>query len=141
MSLQLLGRAGSVSACELPLFSSSVSAGFPSPADDFIEARLDLNRHLIEHPAATFFLRASGDSMINAGIYPGDMLVVDNLVEPRHDNIVIAALNGDMTVKRLFKQSGRMALLSENNAYPPIFIHDGLDFSVWGVVRYVIHAV
>lgn len=141
MSLQILGQAGPASACNLPLFSSTVSAGFPSPADDFIEERLDLNRYLVDHPAATFFLRVSGDSMVNAGIYPDDILVVDNLVEPRHGNIVIAALNGEMTVKRLFKQSGRIALLSENSAYPPIFIHDEMAFSVWGVVRYVIHSV
>ena len=91
----------------LPLYASKVQAGFPSPADDFMEGRLDLNQHLVKHPTATFFVRVSGDSMIEAGIHPDDILVVDRSLEPRHGKIVIAALDGELTVKRLHKTSSK----------------------------------
>ncbi|QDP72209.1 translesion error-prone DNA polymerase V autoproteolytic subunit [Legionella israelensis] len=107
---------------ELPLYSSTVRAGFPSPADDYIECRLDLNQHLIKHPAATFFVRTSGDSMNHAGIQSGDMLVVDRSLGAIHGKIVIAAIDGELTVKRLFKKEGQVKLLAENPNYPPIDI-------------------
>lgn len=107
---------------EIPFSGCLVKAGFPSPADDHIEQRLDLNKHLIKHPAATFFVRASGDSMENALIQNGDILIVDRSVEPIHGKIVIAILNGEFTVKRLWMQAQRLQLLSENDSYPPIFI-------------------
>jgi DNA polymerase V len=122
-----------------PLYGCTVKAGFPSPADDYIETYLDLNSHIIQHPAATFFLTASGDSMINAGIASGDILVVDRSIEPVHDKIVIAAINGELTVKRLFKEHGQVRLLPENNKYQPIDITDEQDLVIWGVVTYVIH--
>jgi DNA polymerase V len=86
---------------QLPLYANKISAGFPSPADDYIEMKLDLNTHLIKHPAATFFVRVSGDSMLNAGINSGDLLIVDRSIEPVDGKIVIVALNGELTVKRL----------------------------------------
>lgn len=125
----------------LPLYASSVRAGFPSPADDYIEAHLDLNDYLIKHPAATFLVRAVGDSMVNAGIHSEDILVVDRSLEPSHGRIVIAALNGELTVKRLYKKEGRLQLLAENPAYPAIDITEAADMVIWGVVTNVIHTV
>lgn len=124
-----------------PLFASRVPAGFPSPADDYVEGRLDLNDHLVEHPAATFFVRVQGDSMEGAGIRDGDLLVVDRALEPTHGRIVIAAVNGELTVKRLRLQEGSVWLQPENPAYPPLQITEGLDCVIWGVVRHVIHEV
>ncbi len=126
---------------ELPLYSSTVRAGFPSPADDYIERKLDLNTHLIKHPAATFFVKAAGDSMINAGIQSGDMLVVDRSLEATHGRVVIAAINGELTVKRLSRQHNQVKLLAENPAYAPIDITDEQDLVIWGVVTHVIHQV
>ncbi len=118
----------------LPLFSNSVAAGFPSPADDHLEGRLDLNEHLIKHPTATFFLRVSGDSMIGAGIHDNDILVIDRSVEPHHGKIVIAVVDGEFTVKRLIRKNGRVLLMPENEAYAPIEITDEHDLLIWGVV-------
>ncbi len=123
----------------LPLYSSKVQAGFPSPGDDYIERYLDLNQQLVKHPAATFIVRAAGDSMTDAGIRSGDMLVVDKSLEAQHGKIVIAALNGELTVKRLSKTGGRVQLLPENSKYSPIDITDEQDLVIWGVVTYVIH--
>jgi DNA polymerase V len=114
-------------------------AGFPSPADDYIDGALDLNERLIEHPAATFFVRVRGDSMIDAGIHEGDLLLVDRAVTPRAGNVVIAALDGELTVKRIGRRGGRLELLSGNPDYPPIEIAPGSELWVWGVCRYVIH--
>ncbi len=126
---------------ECPLYSSSVRAGFPSPADDYIEAKLDLNTHLIAHPTATFFVKASGESMKNAGIQSGDMLIVDRSLEVTHGKIVIAAVDGELTVKRISCLHGRVQLLAENSDYPAIDITDFQDLVIWGVVTYVIHQV
>ena len=126
---------------ELPLFSARVPAGFPSPADDYIDRALDLNEHLIRHPAATFFVRVSGDSMVDAGIHPGDILVVDRAEEPAHGKIIIAALNGELTVKRLSRSRGAVYLLPENPSYAPIEVTPETQFQVWGVVVHVIHTV
>jgi DNA polymerase V len=123
----------------LPLFESRVSAGFPSPADDYSEASLDLNKHLISHPTATFFVRASGNSMINAGIHDNDILVVDRSLEPKHGNIVIAALNSELTVKRLYAKGGKVTLTPENVDYPAIEITEEMEFLIWGVVTSVVH--
>lgn len=124
---------------ELPLYSTKVSAGFPSPADSDIECKLDLNHHLIKHPASTFFLRVSGDSMQNAGIQSGDILVVDKSLEPSDGKIVIAAIDGELTVKRLVKKAGCVQLVPENNQYPVINLRDTQDLVIWGVVTHVIH--
>lgn len=125
----------------IPLYSSTVRAGFPSPADDYIETMLDLNEYLIKHPAATFFVRASGDSMINAGIHSGDILVVDRSLDATNGKIVIAALNGELTVKRLLRQDGQAKLVAENPNFPPLDITDEYDVVIWGVVTSVIHQV
>ena len=125
----------------LPLFLERVSAGFPSPADDYMEDRLDLNRYLVKHPAATFFVRASGDSMIGAGIHSGDILVVDRSLESGNNSVVIAVINGELTVKRITKSRGKLFLLPDNESYRPIEIRDGMEFEVWGVVTTVIHAL
>ncbi|MDQ1557741.1 MAG: polymerase [Pyrinomonadaceae bacterium] len=122
-----------------PLFLASVSAGFPSPAEDYIEGRLDLNRHLIKHPAATFFVRVAGDSMIGAGIHPGDILVVDRALEPQDSNVVIAVIDGELTVKRISQRRGKLFLVPDNQAYEPLEILEEMEFEVWGVVTSVIH--
>jgi DNA polymerase V len=124
---------------ELVLYGTRVAAGFPSPADDYVEGRLDLNQHLIRHPAATFFVRASGDSMLGAGIHPGDLLVVDRSLEPTHGKVVIAVVDGELTVKRLDIRDGRVRLLAENDRYPPIVFAENMDLQIWGVVTSVIH--
>lgn len=121
-----------------PLFGHRVPAGFPSPADDYVEAWLDLNEHLIEHREATFFVQASGDSMTGAGIQDGNLLVVDRALEPRHGDIVIAVIDGELTVKRLDKRRGKVRLVAENPAYAPIEFKDGQELTIWGVVTSVI---
>ena len=126
---------------ELPLFLSRIRAGFPSPADDYLDKKLDLNEYLIKHPAATFFVKVKGDSMIKAGIHSGDILVVDRSLEPKDKKIVIAVLNGEFTVKRIRKMKDKLYLVSENDDYVPIEIKDGADFEIWGVVVHVIHSV
>lgn len=125
----------------LPLFLESVSAGFPSPADDYLEGRLDLNDYLVRNPSATFFVRVTGDSMMDAGIYSGDILVVDRSLAPKDNNIVIAVINGELTVKRLQMLKNKIFLLPENRNYEPIEITEEMNFEVWGVVSTVIHSV
>jgi DNA polymerase V len=126
---------------QLPMFLESVSAGFPSPADDYMETALDLNDLLIKNPAATFFVRVTGDSMINSGIYSGDILVVDRSLDPKDGSVVIAVINGELTVKRLNYKNGTIYLVPENKFYQPIKITEDMNFEVWGVVRSVIHSV
>ena len=125
----------------LPMFASKVSAGFPSPADDFMDTKLDLNSHLIKTPSATFFVRVSGDSMINAGIHDGDLLVVDRSIEPQVGKIVIAAIQHELTVKRYVKKDGKVYLAPENENYEPILVSEEDEVPIWGVVTNVIHAV
>jgi len=124
--------------CATPLYSSHVKAGFPSPADDYIEDMLDLNQHLIKHPASTFIVKVSGDSMKEAGIVSGSLLVVDRSIEPIHGKIVVAALNGELTVKRLSITNDKVQLVAENPDYPAISITEELDMVVWGVVTSMI---
>lgn len=126
---------------KFPLYASVVPAGFPSPADDHMEGELDLNKHLVKHPTATFFVKASGDSMIKAGIHSGDILVVDRSLEPKHGKIVIAAVEGHLTVKRLYKRGTKIALLPENDEFDPIEIKNADDLVIWGVVTTVLHDV
>jgi DNA polymerase V len=125
--------------CRRPLFSVAVSAGFPSPADDYIENCLDLNRHLIKHPSATFFVRVKGDSMIDAGIHSGDILIVDRSLDPTDKKVVIAVIDGELTVKRIRMVDGKVYLLPENSGYEAMEITDSMEFTIWGVVAYVIH--
>ncbi|MBP6924562.1 MAG: translesion error-prone DNA polymerase V autoproteolytic subunit [Candidatus Pacebacteria bacterium] len=117
-----------------PLFSSQPAAGFPAPGDDLIEKPLDLNDLLIDNPTATFFVRVSGDSMEGAGIFNGDILVVDRSVPAIDGSIVVAAVFGELVVKRLKKYSQKAELISENEAYSPITINDVDDVYIWGVV-------
>ncbi|MHA1598218.1 MAG: LexA family protein [Alphaproteobacteria bacterium] len=117
-----------------PLLASTVAAGFPSPADDFIEGALDLNAHLIEHPAATFIVRVEGASMTGAGIFDGDLLIVDRSIEARSGRIVVAVVDGGLTVKRLIRTVTGMALKAEHPDYPPIPITANADCVIWGVV-------
>jgi len=117
------------SSYELPLFFNAVSAGFPSPADDFIEARIDLNKQLVKHPTATFLVRVVGDSMINAGIRADDILIVDRSIEPRSGQIVVAAINGELTVKRYHKTDEGVFLLPENESYF-LFINHADEFDI-----------
>ncbi len=125
---------------KIPLYQSKVEAGFPSPADDYIEAQLDLNEHLIKNPAATFFARATGESMIGVGIFPNDILVVDRSVKPKNGSIVIAIVDGELIVKRLHMMDGVVELRSENPKYRPIKISAETSLEVWGVVCHVVHS-
>ncbi|MDD3313590.1 translesion error-prone DNA polymerase V autoproteolytic subunit [Pseudodesulfovibrio sp.] len=122
----------------VPLYLDAVSAGFPSPADDYVETALDLNRYLVANPAATFMVRVGGDSMVDAGILDGDVLVVDRSREPLPGRIVVAVLDGELTVKRLCRLQGRIFLAPENSAYRPIEVREDQELTVWGVVTGVI---
>jgi len=122
----------------IPLFLESVPAGFPSPAQDFVERTLDLNELCITHPAATFFIRAQGDSMIGSGIFPGDVMVINRALEPGHGDIVVAALNGEFTVKRL-ELRPRVRLMPDNPAYGPLEPDEHSGFEIFGVVTHAIH--
>ena len=139
--LELLGSAAPAPAGHegLPLFLSPVKAGFPSPAEDYVDRKLDLHEYLVHNRAATFFLRAQGDSMLGAGIHDGDLLIVDRSVEAAHDRVVIAALDGELTVKRLVRRKGRVLLAPENPDYPEFDITEREYVHIWGVVTYVVH--
>lgn len=139
MSISEVWQAQNDAKFTLPLYSHKVVAGFPSPADDYIEDRLDLNEKLAPHPNSTFLLRVQGDSMINAGIFEGDILVVDRSIEPKDGKIVIAALDGELTVKRLSLNAKGMALLPENDNYPVIHVKEESEIVIWGVVTSTIH--
>ncbi|MET3120020.1 DNA polymerase V [Undibacterium sp. GrIS 1.8] len=118
----------------VPLFVQKVPAGFPSPADDYVEETLDLNTYMIRHKASTFVFTVQGDSMIGAGIFDGDKVVVDRAIDPRHGHIVIAVINNDYTVKKLFKWRGVIELRAENPAYQPIRFSDTDELQIWGIV-------
>jgi len=117
---------------QAPLYNTRVQAGFPSPADDYLEGSLDLNEHLIQHPAATFYCRVCGDSMTGVGIFDGDLLIVDRALTPRNGDVVLAALDGELTCKILDSKGRR--LLAANKRYAPIIIPEGSHFEVEGVV-------
>ncbi len=123
----------------ISLFLSLIHAGFPSPADDYVDNVLDLNELVISHPAATFFVRVKGESMENAAIYENDVLVVDRSIEAADRSIIVAVLDGEFTVKRLRKTHDALYLFPENPRYKPIKVSEESDFQVWGVVTYIIH--
>ena len=125
----------------LPLFGHTVPAGFPSPADDYVEDWLDLNQLLIHNKSATFFLRVKGDSMLNAGIHDGDIIVVDRSIEPADRAVVVAVVDGELTVKRLVMRNGITELHAENPKYAPIRFKEGQELTIWGVVTSSIHGV
>lgn len=118
----------------LPIDTVKVSAGFPSPAADYEEKRLDINEYLVSNPVSTFFFPVQGDSMQGAEIFDGEILVVDRSVKPRHGHIVVAFVDGERLVKRLYVRNGRVALLAENPAYPLLEISGDMELVVWGVV-------
>lgn len=118
----------------LPIDTVKVSAGFPSPAADYEESRLDINEYLVRNPVSTFFFPVQGDSMVGAEIHDGDILVVDKSVRACHGHIVIAFIDGQRLVKRLHNHAGRVALLAENPSYPPLEIKEGMELLIWGVV-------
>ena len=122
-----------------PLVGEKVQAGFPSPADDYIEEQLDLNKYCISNPPATFFVRVEGDSMIDAGINKGDLLVVDRSREVHSSDIVIAVLDGEFTLKRLITRNNRFFLCPENPKYSSIELTEDMEFEIWGKVTKVIH--
>jgi len=124
-----------------PLFACGVSAGFPSPAEDYIEGKLDLNELMVANPAATFFVRVAGDSMIGAGIHHHDILVVDRSLVPAPGRVVIAVVDGELTVKRLVSQDGQLRLRAENPDYPDIIPTENSDWEIWGVVSFVVHSL
>lgn len=117
------------------------SAGFPSPADDYIEQKLDLNSLLVKHREATFFLRVSGDSMIGAGIHSGDLIVVDRAVAAQHKRVIVAVLDGELIVRRMLNADGQVVLVADNVDYDPIHVTSESAFEVWGTVTNVIHEV
>lgn len=127
-------QASEIPKLAIPLFSSTVAAGYPSPAEDHIEDTLDLNDYMVQRPDSTFMLRVEGESMKNIGIMPDDILVVDRSLSAAHKKIVIAAVDGELTVKRLYHRGGLIKLLPENPAYPEIPIESESDLVIWGVV-------
>ena len=116
------------------LLKNTVCAGFPSPAEDLGAQRIDLTALLVTHTQATYFLKASGHSMVEAGIFDGDIMVVDRAVKPRHGHIVVAVVDGDFTVKRLYQRAGRVKLRAANVTFPEIVPKEGQTIEVWGVV-------
>ena len=122
----------------VPLSLTEVAAGFPSPADDFLESELDLNEYLVSNPPSTFLVRVSGLSMTGAGIFPGDILVVDRSLNSGHNKIIIAVVDGEMTVKRLMRGPKGWFLQAENRRYPPIHIEGKSELVIWGIVVAVI---
>ena len=137
--LSLIGLKPEPSSGEWPVFTSAITAGFPSPADDYIENRIDLNEHLVQHKEATFFLRVQGDSMTGLGILNNDLLVVDRSLPIEDGNIVIAAIDGEFTVKQLLHSQKGYMLKAANPAYQDIIVGPEDDLEVWGVVRWAIH--
>lgn len=123
----------------IPLFTELVRCGFPSPAQDYVERRIDLNEYVIQHPSSTYFVRAAGDSMVDGGISDGDLLVVDSACQPAHGDIVIAAIDGEFTVKQL-QLHPVVQLNPMNSAYSPIRINCEETLDIFGVVTYIIKA-
>lgn len=118
---------------------SRIPAGFPAPSTDFSQEQLDLNELVVEHPAATYYVKVQGHSMINAGIHTGDILVVDRSRDAMEGSIVVAVVDGEFTVKRVHEKNGQLQLVAENDRYNPIDIREGMQVEIWGVVTYVIH--
>ena len=122
-----------------PLATETISAGFPSPAEDYIELGIDLNKYLIKNPISTFFLRVSGNSMNNAGIYNNDLLIIDRSINPNPGHIVVALLDGEFTLKRLIKEKDNYYLKADKENYPAINLYEYIDIQIWGVAIYSIH--
>ncbi len=123
---------------ELPYADEGIQAGFPSPAQDYINEYIDLNREIVKHPAATFYGRVSGDSMIEEGIEPGDILVIDRSIEPDDGDLAVCCLEGEFTLKRIRLAPGAVWLVPSNESFDPILVTPGQEFQIWGVVTYTI---
>ena len=123
------------------LYGHKVAAGFPSPADDYVEDQLDLNQLLVQNKPATFFLRVKGDSMVNAGIHDGDIIVVDRSIEPADRSVVVAVVDGELTVKRLIMRNHIAELHAENHGFAPLQFKEGQELTIWGVVTSSVHTV
>lgn len=126
---------------KLPLVDAFISAGFPSPADDYLEGKLNLNELLIRNPSSTFFARVQGNSMIDAGIHDGDILIIDKSLAPNHESVLICFIDGEFTVKRVKKENGELYLMPQNQNFAPIKVSRDSDFRLWGVVTYCIHSL
>ena len=135
-----IGESGDFAPLDIPLFSDAVPAGFPSPATDYCERKLDLNELCIQKPAATYFVRAQGDSMIDAGIFPGDVLVIDRSIDAAHGDIVIASVNGELTVK-LLETKPQTRLVPMNSQHAAIVIPEEAELEIFGVATNVIHSL
>ena len=123
------------------LVEQGISAGFPSPADDFKEVRISLDKELVKNKEATFYAKVSGDSMVGAGLDDGDLLVIDRSLSPENGKIAICFIDGDFTVKRIKKEKNKLYLMPENKKYKPIELKEENELTVWGVVEYVIKKV
>jgi DNA polymerase V len=134
-------KTDSYTKCRVPLYLNPVAAGLPAPTEDYIEGKIDLNRHLVKHPDSTFLVRVVGESMQDAGIHPCDLLVVDRSLEAVSGKVVIAVVDGELTVKRLRKHRNKLWLMPENPNFQPIEIGENVDLHIWGVVTNVIHAL
>jgi DNA polymerase V len=133
--------AATESVLELPVISEGISAGFPSPALDFIDLTIDMNKHLVKHPATTFYGRVKGQSMKDAGIFDGDLLVIDKSLQPTDNKIAVCYIDGEFTIKRIQIQKDCIWLIPENEAYQPIKVTADNDFIIWGMVTHVIKAL
>jgi DNA polymerase V len=130
----------SESVLELPFMEAGISAGFPSPALDFIDLKIDLNKHVVKHPSSTFYGRVKGVSMIDAGIHDGDLLVIDKSLEPKNGKIAVCYIDGEFTVKRITIKAGQCWLMPANKDYQPIQITTDNELLIWGIVTHVIKA-
>ena len=133
-------KAKNLSSLSLNFYVNPVCAGFPSPAEDHLDIALDLNEHLIKHPAATFYIYAQGNSMQESGIYDGDIMVVDRSIEASSGDIVIASISGEFTVKHLLIKNQKTYLIPANKDYNPMLITDDMDMQIWGIVIHAIHS-
>lgn len=137
MSVKIFS-ADTSSGVPLPYANDGIQAGFPSPAQEFISESIDLNKELIEHPAATFYGRVVGDSMIREGIEEGDILIIDRSLEPRNKDLAVCCVDGDFTLKRIHIESDKAWLMPSNEVYDPILVTSDNHFQIWGVVTYII---
>ncbi|MCX7986431.1 MAG: translesion error-prone DNA polymerase V autoproteolytic subunit [Bacteroidales bacterium] len=126
---------------EVPYVDAGISAGFPSPALDFVDVSIDLNKYLIKHPSATFYGRVKGNSLTKAGIDDGDILIIDRSLEPANGKIAVCYIDGEFTAKRIKKNRDELWLMPENDAYEPIKIEEGNNLIIWGIVTHVIKSL
>ena len=139
ISISLINYYKKNSLVDIPFFEQRVNAGFPSPADDFLDLDINLQDYLIKHPESTFCVRVNGSSMIEANIFDGDVLIIDRSTSPKDNSIVLAVIDNEFTVKRIKRRKGKLFLKSENINFKDIEIDDSMNFSIWGIVTHIIH--